>query len=350
MNKRQDSDETAPLLERISDADPAVTRRDLLRWAGALGVGGIGAGLIGCSDPPEQNISSGVTQPTTVQAGSTVNGVVTGMYSRAGVNNANVQIGGVGSVKSDFSGNFAIHVEQPGDYSLTVSANNFVTRRSALRLDGNTTFAMTLIESDEGPGATFLNQYARGTGPASGPPPRTPGQTNRWVSTPMVLIYRRVAGDPSTKVPGAQIDRIISVVNSTFPLFTANALGFIPTIEQVDSAPPTDPTQIPIGAIGFYQTSDGSRGGGTTGAVSDQFAAASGYAYTGLDGSVDLLNRVFGQALGATIVDTSMTSIMNPSGRSSFTENDQQASTVLYSRPPGNRAPDVDPERYFINL
>jgi hypothetical protein len=209
---------------------------------------------------------------------------------------------------------------------------------------------MTLIESDEGPGVTFVNQYARGTGPVSGPPPRTPGQTNRWEGSPTVLIYRRVAGDPSTKVPGAQIDRIINVVNSTFQLFTASALGFSPPIEQVDSAPPSDPAQIPIGAIGFYQTSDGSRGGGTTGSVSDQFAAASGFAYTGIDGSVALLNRVFGQSLGATLVDNSMTSIMNPGGRTSFTENDQQAASVLYNRPPGNRAPDVDPERYYINL
>jgi hypothetical protein len=315
-----------------------------------LSVGGLGAGLISCSDPPEQDISTGVTQPTAVQAGSTVNGVVTGLYSRSGVNNATVEIDGVGSVKTDFSGNFTIHVELPGDYSLNVSANKYVTRRSALRLSGNSTFAMTLIDTDEGPGATFVNQYARGSGPTSGPPPRTPGYTNRWEQTPRVIIYRRLAGDPSTKVPGAQIDRMISVVNSTFQIFTANALGFSPSIEQVDAAPPADPAQIPIGAIAFYQTSDGSRGGGTTGAMTNPYAAASGFAYTGSDAEIALLNRVFGQSLGATIVDNSRTSIMNPAGRNLFTEDDQQASMVLYGRPPGNRAPDADPDRYFINL
>ena len=350
MNKRQDSFGKILLGDRAAGTDPRVSRRDLLRWASALSVGGIGAGLISCSDPPEQDISSGVTQPTKVQVGSTVNGVVTALFTSTGMNNAKVEIGGVGSVRTDFSGNFTIHVELPGDYTLIVSASNFVTRQTALRLSGNTTFAMTLMESDEGPGATFLNQYARGTGPTSGPPPRTPGQTNRWARTPKVLIYRRLAGDPSTVVPGAQIDRIISVVNGTFAQFTAGALGFLPTIEQVDSSPPSNAAQIPSGAIGFYQTSDGSRGGGTTGAVSNLFEAASGYAYTGLEKSIGLLTRVFGQSLGAAIVGDSMPSVMNAAGRSTFTEEDTQASTVLYNRPAGNRSPDIDPERYFINL
>ncbi len=350
MNERQDSSGKFLLGDRAAGTDPRVSRRDLLRWASALGVGGIGAGLISCSDPPEQDISSGVTQPTTAQAGSIVNGVVTGLFSRVGVRNAKVEVVGEGTVRADFSGAFTIHIDLPGDYTLIVSASDFVTRRTAMRLSGNTTFTMTLMEDDEGPGATFLNQYARGTGPTSGPPPRTPGQTNRWIGTPRVLIYRRVAGDPSTVVPGTQIDRIINVVNSTYSQFTAGALGFSPMIEQVDSVPPADPAQIPIGAVGFFQTSDGSRGGGTTGAMSDPFEAASGYAFTGLDAQVGLLNRAFGQSLGATIVDNSMLSVMNPGGQSSFSEKDTEASTVLYNRPPGNRSPDVDPERYFINL
>ncbi len=350
MKDKLDSSGKPLLGDRTAGTDPRVSRRDLLRWASVLGVGGVGAGLISCSDPPEQEINSGVTQPTTVQAGSTVNGVVTGLFKGVGVRNAKIEIDGVGTVRTEFSGAFTIDVELPGDYSMIVSANDFVTRRTALRLSGNTTFGMTLMEDDEGPGATFLNQFARGTGPTSGPPPRTPGQTNRWTRTPRVLIYRRVAGDPSTVVPGAQIDRITNVVNSTFPLFTANALGFSPTIEQVDSPPPSDYAQIPAGAIGFFQTSDGSRGGGTTGAISDPFEAASGYAFTGLDGSVALLNRVFGQSLGATVVDSSRSSVMNPAGQTTFATEDHQASTVLYSRPPGNASPDVDPGSYFINL
>jgi len=350
MKNNEDSSTKSLFSDRAADVDPRVSRRDLIRWAGVLGVGGIGAGLISCSDPPEQEISSGVTQPTTVQAGSTVNGVVSGLFNRVGVRNAKVEVVGEGTVRADFSGAFTIHIDLPGDYTLIVSASDFVTRRTALRLSGNTTFGMTLMEDDEGLGPTFLNQYARGTGPTSGPPPRTPGQTNRWASMPRVLIYRRVAGDPSTKVPGPQIDRITSVVNSTFMQFTAGVLGPAPPIEQVDSVPPADPAQIPFGAIGFYQTSDGSRGGGTSGAMSSPFDAASGYAYTGLDAPVALLNRVFGQSLGATIVDSSMTSVMNPGGQSSFSENDTMASTVLYNRPAGSRAPDVDPERYFINL
>lgn len=350
MTKKVDSSWMSLPTDRAAGTDPRVSRRDLLRWASVLGVGGIGASLISCSDPPEQDISSGVTQPTAVQVGSTVNGVVSGLFSGVGARNAKVEVVGAGTVRADFSGAFAIHVELPGDYALIVSATDFVTRRSALRLSGNTTFGMTLMEDDEGPGATFLNQYARGTGPTSGPPPRTPGQTNRWARTPRVLIYRRVAGDPSTLVPGAQIDRIINVVNSTFGQFTAGALGFSPMIEQVDSAPPADPAQIPVGAIGFSQTSDASRGGGTTGAMSDLYEVASGYAFTGLDAPVALLNRVFGQSLGATIVDDSMLSVMNPGGQSSFSEKDAQASKVLYNRPAGSRSPDVDPERYFINL
>ena len=347
---KKDSSRKSLLSKHAPVIDPRVSRRDLFRWAGVLGVGGIGTSLISCSDPPEQDISTGVTEPTTVQAGSTINGVVTGLFTRVGARDAKVEIVSVGTVRADFSGAFTIHVEIPGDYSMIVSANNYLTRKTALRLSGNTTFQMTLLETEDGLGMTFLNQFARGTGPTSGPPPRTPGRTNRWSGVPRVLIYRRVAGDPSTVVPGTQIDRIISVVNSTYSQFTAGALGFSPTIEQVDSSPPADRAQIPAGAIGFFQTSDGSRGGGTTGSISDPFEAASGFAYTDLDASVALLNRVFGQSLGATIVDDSMASVMNPAGLSSFTTEDTQASTVLYNRPPGSQSPDVDPERYFINL
>lgn len=328
-----------------------ISRRDLLRWAGIAGVGGIGMGLIGCSDPPEQEISEGTTPPTTIKSGSTVNGTVTGLLTGAAVSGAVLEILGMGEVTADFAGNFTINFDQAGDYSARISAPNFVTRETRMRISANDVVPITLIETDESLTENFLNQWARGQGPIlDGLAPRTPGMTNRWESAPDLRIYRRLAGDPDTVLSDDRIDQIIAAATGSYAQFTAGSLGFLRNIEQVDSAPPADNGQMPLGTIGFYQTADGSRGGGTTGAVSDAYAAASGYAFSGTDASTRVLTRVFGQSLGATPVEDALTSVMNTEGSREFTEEDDHAAAVLYGRPPGSQAPDKDPARFFVNV
>ena len=67
MKDRLDSSEKPLLDDRAAGIGQRVSRRDLIRWASVLGVGGIGTSLISCSDPPEQEINSGVnTDPKEV--------------------------------------------------------------------------------------------------------------------------------------------------------------------------------------------------------------------------------------------------------------------------------------------
>ncbi|MFQ5743348.1 MAG: hypothetical protein ACE5HV_07140 [Acidobacteriota bacterium] len=326
-----------------------LSRRELLRWAGVAGIGSVGAGLVGCSDAPEQEAATGSTTPTSLMAGATVNGSVLGLLTGVQVNKATVEIVGVGTVTTDFSGSFSVHFDNVGDFVVKISAKGFLTRQTRLRLVGNVTIVVTLIETDQNLTLKFLDQFARGQGPVADLVPRTPGATNRWLQRPNVLIYRRLDGDRKTVVSDVRVSKISDAVNSIFSGLTGSVFGFAPSIQVVDTPPPSERKQIPAGAIGIFQTADGSRGAGHTGSLSDPNSIAIAHAFTDVGASIGVLTHVFAHALGATEVATSMPSVMNPDGRSTLTAEDMQAAIALYNRPPGSRAPDTDPDGFFIN-
>ena len=326
----------------------ALSRRQLLRWAGIAGVGGLAGALPACSDPPAQDIVDTTVQPTALRIGGTINGTVTGLLNGDNVSAATIEIVGVGTATTDAAGEFSFRLEQNGDFEIIIRAGGFLSRTSAIRVTGNLSITASLIETDTVLTDDFLNQFARGTGPIVDFAPPTPGVTARWQSRPVIRVYTRLAGDPATKLSDSRVDKIIEVINNAFAGFTARSLGSSPTIVQVDEVPPADLSELPIGVLCFSQTADGSRGADQMRRIDDQYEIASSACFTGTDASGGVLTRVFGQALGATVVDDSMPSVMNAEGRTTFTEEDTLAATVLYNRPPGNAAPDSDPDGFFL--
>lgn len=327
-----------------------LSRRELLRWAGLAGFGGLGSVLAACTDRPGQEIDDTPTAPRITQEGGTVSGTVTGLLTGRPAKNAKVTVQGVGTVRADFAGAFSIRVDRSGDFRLTVEAEDFLTRETAVRVTGSVNVVVTLIEADGRLTLEFLDQFARGLGPVvDGTRPRTPGRISRWLEPPRILLYLGVDGDPDTAVPAHRVARIRELIESVWFGLTGGAFGAAPAIQEVDASPPADRSQIPVGSLGFFQTADGSRGAGHSGRIDNPFAFANAHAFTGLEAAGGVVVRVLGQALGATFVEDGMPSVMNAEGRSTLTADDEQAATVLFNRPPGNGSPDTDPEGFLLN-
>ena len=324
-----------------------LSRRELLRWAGVAGISGIGTGLVSCSDPPEQEIVETSTAPTRIQSGGTVDGTVTGLFDGGVIADAVLEFVGADTVTTDAAGMFSIRLQESGDYKLKVNAKTFSPRITAVQISSNATVFISLIEKETKLTLDFLDQFARGLGGrVDGMAPRTPGFSNRWLRPPEIRLYTRVVGDPETKLSDRRIRHMTDVIDSTYVGFTAGVFGLAPRVIFVDSVPPK---KLPGGELAYYQTADDSRGGTTEGLVKDRFAVASSRAYTGLEATSGVLTRVFGQALGETVVKGTQ-SAMNPEGRSTLTESDELAAMVLYNRTPGNQSPDKDPDGFFLNV
>lgn len=347
---RSPRDEDEPIPTRVPRDE--VSRRHLLRWAGLLGLGSLAPGLVGCSDPPEEELLDTTTEPTTLQAGGVVSGTVAGFFAGESMVGATVDIRGNVTTTDSF-GRFSVRIPESGDFPVRITGSGFLPRRGAVRLTGNVELAITVIEEDPSPPLDFIDQFARGTGPVRSVSPRTPGRTNRWTRPPEVQIFRRVPGTGGTASEVSLSDQRIEVIEivfrEVFPILSGGRLGPTPEVAVVDRPPPADPRRFPEGVLSIYQTADGSHGGGNVGTVADEWAIAHSRAFTDVEAPTPLIAKAIGFGLGASDVSDDHRSVMNASGRRRPTESDAEAARILYGRPPGSRSPDVDPAGSFLN-
>jgi hypothetical protein len=327
-----------------------VTRRELMRWAGALGVAGLGAGLTGCSDRPEEDILDTTTQPTVLQAGGVVSGVVTGLLTGAAIAGATVRFFGHGQVPTDDDGRFEVRIGTGGDINVRVDADEHHPRLTAMRLRGNADISISMVEQNAGVSLEFLNQFLRGTGPQKEDvQPRTPGASNRWTRPPTVVIHRVLADNPRGIVPEARVDAMTNSIQALFGPLTGFRLGVSPVIRVVREAPPTRLSRLEAGNIAIGQRADGLRSMEHIGSLASPFEIVKAIAHCGVDATIEVFNHMFAHALGAYEVARTAESVMNPEGAAVLSARDRLAATVLYSRPAGSRSADVDPNGFFIN-
>lgn len=338
---------------RTAPGSGGLSRRRLLRWAGAVGVAGLGGGLSGCSDRPDEDILDTGTEPTVVQQGGVVSGTVVGLFDGNPVGGATVAIGGLASVTTDAAGRFSARIPRSGDFGVRISRTGFVTRRSAVRLRSNVDAAVSLIEEGPDLDLDFLDQFARAAGPRREAVPRTPGRSNRWTRPPRVLIYRRFESAAGSSAVVTLSDRRVELIeisiDDVFVGLTAGRLGGTPTPIVLDQLPPRNPRRVPAGSLAVFQTDDGSRGAGNVGSIDDEFAIASAHAFTDFEAPRNILHKFVGHALGAWDVSDDFKSVMGSNGRLTLAPQDIAAATVLYSRRPGNGAPDTDPPGTFLD-
>lgn len=348
--KNRSDDSATPSAGRQRTSGEPVTRRDLMRWAGALGVVGLGGGLTGCSDRPEEVILDTTTQPTVLQAGGVVSGVITGLMTGAAIPAADVRFFGHGQVRTDDSGRFEVRIATGGDINVRIDADDHHPRSSAIRLQGNSDLNISLIEQDAGVALEFLNQFFRGTGPQKEDvQPRTPGASNRWTRPPTVVIYRVLADDPRGVVPQARVDAMTDSIQALFGPLTAFRLGVSPVLRVTREAPPTRLSRLEAGNIAIGQRADGLRGMEHIGSLQSPFEIVKAITHCGVDSTIDVFNHMFAHTLGAYEVARSTESVMNPGGAGVLSSRDRLAASVLYSRPPGSRSADVDPDGFFLN-
>lgn len=310
----------------------------------------MGAGMIGCKQRPEQDLADLSTEPNLLQAGGTISGRVAGLISGSAAAFATLRIRGFGSVRTDAQGRFSVRIEDAGDYPVELSADGFVRRASSVRVDGSSSVDVRLLETDAGLPMPFLNEFARGAGPArEGVVPRTPGATNRWIATPGVLLYRGLEDDEKGVVSNARMAAMQSAIGNLFAPLTGNVLGGAPAMEVRAGSPPASLAEVPSGTIVVAQRQGGGLSAQHAGSTSDTYSIAKARISCAASSPIELFNRIFAHALGGWVVSEAAASILNPAGRAEPSNRDLLAATFLYNRAPGNAAPDEDPSGVLLN-
>ncbi len=327
-----------------------LSRRALIRRASLVGVGALGAGLVGCKQRPDDSILDLSTDPQLGQVGGTISGTISGLLRGEAAQGVSVRLVGVGQVETDESGQFEVRVERFGEYEIQFNGSNFAKRVSRLLLNGNVSLTQSLLETDAGLPAGFLDQYARASGPneKEGVTPRTPGASNRWTRAPLVRIYRRLADSDKESIGDARLTAMQASIAALFAPLTASRIGF-PIVELRNGKPPSSFDDVPAGVMVIGQTRGGTLETDHLGSLADSFSIAKGIISCQVDSTIEFFNRTFAHGLGGYVVGNGSESILNPAGRATLSDRDVDAATFLYTRVGGNRAPDQDPPGVLLN-
>lgn len=254
------------------------------------------------------------------------------------------------SARTDQEGVFAIEVSSPGSYDTQVRGNTIVERQT--RVFGPTAERARLSLIPASFDLAAFDEMFRTTN----------NRLQRWTTQPSLVIlatvmrYRNGPGDEyeagDEPLTGGEVDLLRAHLTEGLALLTGNSYtGFASvTVER-----PAPGGRVNVNRQGHIVV------GRYTGIVS--MAKTVGYGQwaelpdgTVVGGSI-FLDRDFdrndsrrrllrihelGHALGYLHV-RSRTSVMNPSIGPEPTDFDRNAATIAFQRPPGNRAPDIDP-------
>ncbi|MDQ3169327.1 MAG: hypothetical protein M3Q55_04185 [Acidobacteriota bacterium] len=312
---------------------------------------------LGCnsSSPtrPDDDDDPAVTNPPVT--GQIVTGTAVNALTDAAAASISIATNGfaLGSTAAD--GTFQVGFSVAAVNRITMSGPGFVERQTGVQAPA-ANLRLSLIPS------TFdlnsFNQMFRHA-PVNGTPALT-----RWTAPPKLLIERRVLqfttlGAPSytalsETLTDAEVASIIADMRDGYALLTAGRLGTFASIETRTSA---EGSAVTINEPGYIVVT---RQPGLTAAENYW-----GYARwsTTPDGAVTrgfiILDRGFerssssykrslrmhelGHTLGCNHVFLPVRSVMNSNAETEPNTFDQQAAKLAMLRPPGNRAPDIDP-------
>jgi len=324
-------------------------RRDVLRRAGYLGVGAIGFGIVGCKQRPDEDLVDLATEPQVLQQGGTVSLRASGLLTGAAASEVTLRILGLGSVTSNAQGAADVRVEQNGEYDVEITSDDHFRRSGRIRVTGNVTLDVPLLERSAGISREYIDEYARGLGKGKGITiqPRTPGRTNRWNSPPTFRLYRQLEDSNKEFVSDTRLDAMRASILGLFPALTANRLG-VPSIE-VRNAAPAALGEVPAGTEVVAQRVAPRLSHESVGSIQSVFVLSRAHIGCPHDSTIEIFNRMVAHASGAYGVSSGTGSIVSGPGAAGLSDRDQQAATFLYSRVAGNRAPDTDPDGVFLN-
>ncbi|HVH26071.1 MAG TPA: hypothetical protein VM818_04905 [Vicinamibacterales bacterium] len=299
--------------------------------------------LAGCTDSPA---APGDSSSPSMLRGQTVNAI-----DGATLSGIEVQVGNERAVTTDGTGSFDVEVGGPGSYATVIRGTSVVERYTSISATSGDRLRMPLIP------ATFdlaaFDQLMRATN----------RRLQRWTTQPQlvlvatVLSYRGASGEeyPATshQMSGEEVAEMIEHLTEGLSLLTGGTYSRFSTVtverpasgERVAAA---RMGKIVVAEYNGITSLDGTIGYGTW-AETDNGSVVAGAMYLDRDFDHDDARRrllrihELGHALGYLHV-TSRPSIMNPSIGPEPTDFDREAALIGFQRPPGNVAPDTDPQ------
>ncbi len=255
------------------------------------------------------------------------------------------------AVQTDSDGTFRLELEHSGEYVTGVSARGFVDRETVTRTGVGAAQQQLSLISEQFDLQAF-NEICRTSN----------SRLQRWTSKPALVILTSVMtydGPSETsyvatgeRLTDAEVDAMVQDFTRALQLLSGHTWNAFDTIvrEAVDDGARASVQRNGMVVVGRYRGivswsntiglgrwQDQPDGTVTAGTV------LLDYAFDKTDDRRWLLRmHEFGHALGYTHV-TSRLSLMNPTIGPEPTTFDTQSATIAYQRPPGNRAPDVDP-------
>ena len=285
-----------------------------------------------------------------------VTGQVMDVLSGAGVPGVTIRVPEVFEATSDASGQFGLDAEAlAGRYRVVASGATVVARETTLVFPGGPAL-LPLIP------ATFnmvaFDEMVRQFGGVA--------VVKRWLVAPalvveMSLLNREMSIDPSgfpketviaseAQQSEAAFAALIEDLTRALPLLTGGRFTGFSSIERVISPAGSPVVLDRLGAITVvrYPSPVIPCSGYGAFAYFDDFEAAFGRVFLPTCSDASLAAHELGHALGYGHV-AAVPSLMKAVVTGYVTEFDRQAATIAFQRPPGNRAPDADPETFTIN-
>jgi len=288
--------------------------------------------------------------------------VVSALDDAAGAANVAFTAGGMLVGRGDAGGAFAVGFHTSGTNRTTLTAAGFVTRETGIEAPGGN-LRLSLIPAAPAFDLTSFNQMFRhqqlsGAGPG----------LTRWTVPPALVLERRVVqftGVCATSyaaldetIGDSDAGEILTDMRDGYELLTAGRLGPLASVTTQHTAAGADvaPRQagriVVMRAVGLYDkekywgyacwstTADGVVTGGFITLDNDFERNPSPYHRS-------LRMHELGHTLGCQHVDVARQSVMNSNARHEPQLFDLQSARLAMLRPPGNRAPDVDPPTHI---
>jgi hypothetical protein len=310
----------------------------------------------GGSTPTQPSSASSSAQRSTTAGANVTTGRLVDALTATGLAAVSLRLGDGTSATSDAGGTFVLQSAHLGLLSAVLTRTGLVERQTTIRVPGpDATISLMPSSFDT---SSFDQMF------------RPDGRLQRWTSAPALVIQTRTLALTSTsddqfvatgeELTRDEVDRLLSDLADGFRELTADRLGGFASV-ATESAPAGSSVKVKrTGAIVVARYQGLTQATGYWGygrwATSGDGEVVGGIVF--LDRDFDkaegqycrsLRVHELGHALGYYHV-TLRSSVMNSNARIEPNEWDCQAVLIAFQRPPGNRAPDVDPPQSSVNL
>ena len=304
--------------------------------------------LAGCSESPTAPSDPAISTPGVAMA-RTISGTVTDVIRGTALPGITVAIDQSGSAATDGSGRFALEAQTlQGSYHTTLSGPSVVTRQTSVALPANS-LTFTLIPSSFD--MASFEEFARTFGN---------GSMTRWNTPPALVVETSLVASPGNhnvaladQIPASEADRLIDRLSQTLPVLTGSTFTAFSSVRRQTTPAGNPITMYAAGAITvvYYTDSNGACGQGGPGMIQQTVVAGAVWLKVGcatLSVNTTAAVHELGHALGYGHV-TGSPSVMSATGGLDITAFDRAAAGIVFRRPPGNRAPDTDPDSFRVN-